>query len=51
MPFKDVEADRNVGGVPSTVELLVTEMLLRDIASLPSASCTAALSSELEGSL
>ena len=51
MPSVDVDADRNVGGVPSRVELLVTEVLLRERASLPSASCTAALSSELEGSL
>ena len=38
MPSVDVAADRNVGGVPSTVELLVTEVLLRDMASLPCAS-------------
>ena len=38
MPSVDVDAERNVGGVPSAVELLVTEVLLRDAASLPSAS-------------
>ena len=38
VPSVDVAAERNVGAVLSTVELLVTEVLLRDAASLPSAS-------------
>ena len=38
MPSADVKADTNVGGLLSTVELLVTEVLFRDMASLPPAS-------------
>ena len=35
VPSVLVAADWKVGGVPATVELLVTEVLLSDAASLP----------------
>ena len=38
VPSVDVAADVNVGAVPATVELLVTEVLVKDAASLPAES-------------
>ena len=38
LPSVEVAAARNAGALPSTVELLVTAMLLRDAASLPAES-------------
>ena len=38
MPSEDVEAERNVGALLSIVELFVTGVMLREAASLPSAS-------------
>ena len=35
MPSVEVAADWKVGAVPATVELLVTEVLFSDAASLP----------------
>ena len=35
VPSVLVAAEEKVGGVPATVELLVTEVLLRSAASLP----------------
>ena len=35
VPSVDVEAESNDGALPSTAELLVTEVLLSDAASLP----------------
>ena len=40
-----------VGALPSSVELLVTEVLLSDAASLPWLSCTALASSDVDGSV
>ena len=47
----EVAADRNAGAMPSTVELLVTEVLVREAASLPALSWMALLSLESDGSL
>ena len=35
VPSADVAAETNVGAVPATVELVVTEVVLSDVASLP----------------
>ena len=50
MPSVLVAADENVGGVPATVELLVTLVELSEAASFPEVSCTALVSLLLEGS-
>ena len=51
MPSVDMAAETNVGALPATVELLVTEVLVKEAASLQSVSWMALLSSELEGSV
>ena len=51
MPSVEVAADWKVGGVPATVELLVTVVVFSDAASLPAASWMALLSLESDGSL
>ena len=51
MPSVDVAAEEKVGAVPSTVELLETEVMLSDAASLPAASWMALMSLESDGSL
>ena len=38
VPSVDVAADVNVGALPATIELLVTEVLVSDAASLPAES-------------
>ena len=45
------EEESNVGGVPATVELLVTVVLAKSTASLPAASWIAFASSLPEGSV
>ena len=51
MPSVEVAAEINVGAVPATVELLVTEVLVKEAASSPSVSWMALLSLEPDGSL
>ena len=51
LPSVDVAADWKSGAVPAIVELLVTDVLLSDAASLPSTSWMALVSSEADGSL
>ena len=51
MPSADVAAEAKVGTVPSTIELLVTVVVLRDAASLPAESCIAFVSSVVLGSV
>ena len=51
VPSAFVAAEAKVGGVPATVELLVTDLLLRVAASIPAKSWTALLSSEPDGSV
>ena len=46
-----VEAEENVGGVPATVEILVTLVELKVATSLPEESCMAFASSLPEGSV
>ena len=51
VPAALVAADKNVGAVPATVELLVTLVELKSAASLPAASCMTLASSLPEGSV
>ena len=45
------EEESNVGGVPATVELLVTLVEVKVATSLPAESCMALASSPTEGSV
>ena len=51
VPAVFVAAEENVGAVPATVELLVTLVELKEMASLPAESCKALASSLPDGSV
>jgi hypothetical protein len=51
VPAVFVAAETNVGAVPSTVELFVTDVADNDAASLPALSCTALESFPAVGSV